>query len=255
MKAAIEKKMTEPGSVMDVDMSKRCVKICIARMGNVDRDGDVFDSKAFNNTIRQKGPTGSNEIWHLLDHGYGIASAALSKPKELFVEGDKLVMVSPYRETFNWKDIAWPLYTAGDINQHSVGFSTINSAVETKDGENIRVITEASLWEGSAVLWGANPQTPTLDVVKSWLDGVEKSKQEKVGDRFNRIYKQLREGKINDDNLSLLKIEFKYLEQYIIDLEEKASKPAENAITTADQGELKRVLEAIQSFNNHKMFQ
>lgn len=254
----IERKNTDNDSVLDVDTEKRMVKIAIASMGDIDRDDDIFDSKAFNNTIRQKGPSGSNEVWHLLDHGWGIASAALSKPKELFIEGNKLCMVSPYRDTFNWKN-AWALYEAGDINQHSVGFSVMNSIRETRDGKEIRVITEASLWEGSAVLWGANANTPTLEVVKNWLDNYQQEQKEPIGQRFNRIYKQLKDGKVNEENVSLLKIEFKYLEQYIIELEERASESAEKAIETAKKEQekmaLQSVLDSIKSFNNNPIFQ
>jgi len=238
-------------ALLDVDESKRCVKMCIASMGDVDRDDDVFDSKAFDLTIKQKGPKGSNEVWHLLDHGGGIKSAALSKFKELYVEGNKLVGISPYRDTYNWKEVAWPLYTGKDITQHSVGFSTINSVNETKDGKAIRVITEASLWEGSAVLWGANQNTPTLDVVKSWLSDVERRTKSSIGDRFSKIYESIKDKKIDEDNITLLKIEFKYLEQEFLELQEKASKSAEEAIKTAEEQELKRVLDSITSFNNH----
>ncbi len=52
------------------------------------------------------------------------------------------------------------LYEAGLINQHSIGFSTLKSDVNQKTG--VRTITELKLYEGSAVLWGANPETPTL---------------------------------------------------------------------------------------------
>ncbi len=252
----IERKYTDKSgaSVLDVDDSKKMVKIAIASTSEVDRDDDIFDAKAFNNTIMQKGPKGSNEVWHLLDHGGGIKSAALSKPKELYMDGTKLVMVSSYRNTFNWRDVAWPLYEGKDINQHSVGFSTVNSAHDTKDGKPIRVITEASLWEGSAVLWGANPNTATMDVVKNWLAGVEKRSHEAIGDRFNRIYKGIKDGDYTEENASLLKIEFKYLEGYVLELEHKAAlQPAENAIETAakeaEAKQLHSVLEAINNFN------
>lgn len=250
-KSVIERKLTDTNSLLDVDENKRCVKMCIASMGDVDRDDDVFDSKAFDNTIRMKGPKGSNEVWHLLDHGGGIKSAALSKFKELYVEGNMLVGVSPYRDTFNWKDVAWPLYKGKDITQHSVGFSTVNSVNETKDGKAIRVITEASLWEGSAVLWGANPNTPTLDVVKSWLTDVERRTKAPIGDRFNKIYKSIKDGEFSKENISLLKIELKYLEQEFLELEEKASKSGEDPTKTANDQELNRVFEAINNFNNH----
>ena len=258
IEGVIERKYTDKSgaSLLDVDDSKKVVKIAIASTSEVDRDDDIFDAKAFNNTIKQKGPQGSNEVWHLLDHGGGIKQAALSKPKELYMDGSKLVMVSSYRNTFNWREVAWPLYDGKDINQHSVGFSTMNSENEMMDGKAIRVITEASLWEGSAVLWGANPNTATMDVVKNWLSGIEKRNHEPVGEKFNRIYKSIKDGDYTEENTSLLKIEFKYLESYILELEQKAAlQPAENAIETAakeaEAKELARVLESINNFNNH----
>ena len=51
---------------------------------------------------------------------------------------------------------------AGCINQHSIGFSTVVD--EYDKANNVRTIKEVILYEGSAVLWGANDLTPTLDV-------------------------------------------------------------------------------------------
>ena len=57
------------------------------------------------------------------------------------------------------------MYADGLINQHSIGFSIIKDEMSKKD--NVRIIKEVALWEGSAVLWGANPNTPTFEVMKS----------------------------------------------------------------------------------------
>lgn len=254
----IETKNTD-SAVADIDDAKRSVKIAIASMGDLDRDNDIFDKSAFNRTIKQRGPSGTNEIWHLLDHGYGIASAALSKPKELFVEGDKLMMVSEYRDTWNWKEIAWPLYVAGDINQHSVGFSTINSNMIKDNGKDVRLITEVALWEGSAVLWGANANTPTIGVVKSFLAERKRKSEQNIGERLQSVYRAISEKGINDDNLSLLNIEFKFIEQFCIDLQEKeALHTAENATELAqkeeEQKRINEVLTSIQSLKNNSLF-
>jgi hypothetical protein len=97
---------------------------------------------------------------------------------------------------FLWKEVAWPLYERGDITQHSVGFSVLNQ----QKGVNHNVITQVALWEGSAVLWGANPNTPTFEVVKSFLE----QKKETAVDYMAWVIKKLKEGKYTGENESLL---------------------------------------------------
>jgi uncharacterized protein len=152
-------------AVLDLDTTGKAVKVAVASFENLDLDGDVFDMRAFTKTISERGPNGSNQIWHLTNH-YTSLSAALGKPKEIGVEGQFLYFVTDYKDTPLWQSI-WPLYESGDITEHSVGFSIVDS--EQKGG--YRLIKEAMLWEGSAVLWGANPNTPTMQVVKQ-LAGV-----------------------------------------------------------------------------------
>lgn len=180
---------------LDVDISKRRVKVAIAEMETIDRDGDVFDKSAFNKTIAERGPSGSNEIWHLVNHDRKLESS-LGKFDKLYVDGKYLIGENYYRDMFLWKEVAWPLYESGDINQHSVGFTTVN---EQKAADH-NVITQAALWEGSAVLWGANPNTPSLDVVKSFLE----QKKESAADYMTWVIKRLKEGKYSGENESLL---------------------------------------------------
>jgi len=152
-------------AVLDLDTTGKAVKVAVASFDNIDLDGDVFDRRAFNKTITERGPAGSNQIWHLTNH-YTSLSAALGKPKEIGIDGQFLYFVSDYKYTPLWNAI-WPLYESGDITEHSVGFSIVDA--EQKEG--YRLIKEAMLWEGSAVLWGANPNTPTMQVIKN-LAGV-----------------------------------------------------------------------------------
>lgn len=194
---------------LDVDSSTKRVKVAISEMESVDRDGDVFDPSAWTKTIKEKGPSGTNEVWHLLDHTTKSFSA-LSKFSELFVEDRKLIGVSQYKNSFAWREVAWPLYEAKEITQHSVGFKTIK---ENKAGDH-NLITEAELYEGSAVLWGANPNTPTMQVVKSLMnhdDDMDITAAEKI----EQITKRIREGKF-DEKAELLIIELKRL-QYLFD--------------------------------------
>lgn len=191
---------------LDVDTTGRSVKVAIAHIGNKDRDGDVFTPDAFKKTIQEKGPSGSNEVWHLTDHSASLKSA-LGKFSELYKEGDYIVGISKFKETTLWKEI-FPLYEAGDINQHSVGFSIVKE--QKNDSAGYNEITEVNLWEGSAVLWGANPATPTMEVFKSL------NKEEQT-DQIQERFKRLRKGVKSDVERSLLLIEIKQLEQLIID--------------------------------------
>lgn len=188
---------------LDVDTTGRKVKVAISRMGTEDRDGDIIDFGAYNNTIAAKGPKGSNEIWHLLDHGWRIRDSALSKFSELGIMGEYLYGVSEYNDNWNWREIAWPLYEKGHITQHSVGFSIVRQELQ-QDGP--RIIKEIELWEGSAVLWGAQPDTPTMEVAKSHFENAKESFE----DRVAYIIKALKDGKYKDP--SLLVLELKQLE-------------------------------------------
>ena len=197
---------------LDVDLKNRKVKVAISSMETEDRDRDVIDLKAWDNTIKLKGPKGSNEVWHLTDHGWRIADSALSKYEELGVQGHQLYGVAGYRDTFLWREVAWPLYEAGDINQHSVGFKIVASE-EAHDGKP-RIIKEAELWEGSAVLWGANPDTQVLDLVKSHFA----NKTESLEDRIAWICKGVKKGKYQGEDESLLILELRQLEEIYLNL-------------------------------------
>lgn len=152
--------------VLDIDTTGKAVKVAIASLGNLDLDGDIFDPSAFTKTIAERGPAGSNQIWHLTNH-YTSLSAALGKPKEIGIDGQLVYFVTDYKETPLWQ-ATWPLYESGDITEHSAGFSIVDQ--EQKQG--YRLIKQVMLWEGSSVLWGANPNTPTMEVIKS-LAGVD----------------------------------------------------------------------------------
>lgn len=197
---------------LDVDTATRQVKVAIAQMEDIDHDGDVFTKSAFDRTIKAKGPQGTNEIWHLLDHT-STSFSALSKFKELYVEGKYLVGVSQYKDSFAWREVAWPLYESGDFSQHSVGFRTVKS--ENKSG--YREIVEVELWEGSAVLWGANSDTPTQQV---WKSMNYEEKKVDINSRMNRLVKFIQSNPDFEETKSLVEIEFKQIQQQLLELEQ-----------------------------------
>ena len=176
-KDIIAEKQDSTYSVMDVDSAQRRVKTVWARCGNVDLDNDVIVAEAFTKTIRERGPMGKNLIWSLVDHCAEMDSV-IGKPEQLYVENDMLIAITPIVDTEMGEDVI-KMYDAGLINQHSIGFSTINSSVDKK---GVRTITELKLYEGSAVLWAANPETPTLDVKSE-------DRKNNLNDRLEKLLK------------------------------------------------------------------
>ena len=223
--------------VEDVDMETRKVKAVWARMGNVDLDNDVIVPEAFTKTLQERGPQGKNLIWSLVDHRAAM-KYAIGKPVELYIEGDALVAVTPVIETECGEDML-KLYEAGLINQHSIGFSTIKS--ETNNETGVRTIKELMLYEGSAVLWAANPETPTIALYKGMTPDEIK---DTLNGRLEKLVKSFKHGTFTDETFSLIEIEIKQIQKAISDL---TTQPAAIAVEPDTNAE---VFEALKQFNN-----
>lgn len=231
--------------ILDIEPETRTVKACWSRIGNVDLDNDIIVAEAFTKTIKERGPKGKNMIWSLVDHKADMAHT-LGKPKELYIEGDMLVAVTDLVETECGED-AIKLYEAGLINQHSIGFSTLKSDVDQRTG--VRTITELKLYEGSAVLWGANPETPTLG-----FKGEFKETKESLSLRLENLIKAFRGGNFTDDTFALMEIQIKQIQAELLTLEiaETITQPAEAVEPTpvVEEKSNEEVLKAIKQFNN-----
>lgn len=230
--------------ILDIEPESRTVKACWSRIGNVDLDNDIIVAEAFTKTIKERGPKGKNMIWSLVDHKADMAHT-LGKPKELYIEGDMLVAVTDLIETECGED-AIKLYEAGLINQHSIGFSTLKSDVDQKTG--IRTITELKLYEGSAVLWGANPETPTLG-----FKGEFQETKETLSLRLENLIKAFRGGTFTDDTFALMEIQIKQIQAELLTLEitETITQPEQSVEPTpAVEESNEEVLKAIKQFNN-----
>ena len=231
--------------ILDIEPESRTVKACWSRIGNVDLDNDIIVAEAFTKTIKERGPKGKNMIWSLVDHKADMAHT-LGKPKELYIEGDMLVAVTDLIETECGED-AIKLYEAGLINQHSIGFSTLKSDVNQKTG--VRTITELKLYEGSAVLWGANPETPTLG-----FKGEFKETKENLSIRLENLIKAFRGGTFTDDTFALMEIQIKQIQAELLSLEITEtitqSEPSIEPTPVVEEKNDEEVLKAIKQFNN-----
>jgi HK97 family phage prohead protease len=231
--------------ILDIEPESRTVKACWSRIGNVDLDNDIIVAEAFTKTIKERGPKGKNMIWSLVDHKADMAHT-LGKPKELYIEGDMLVAVTDLIETECGED-AIKLYEAGLINQHSIGFSTLKSDVNQKTG--VRTITELKLYEGSAVLWGANPETPTLGFKSEF-----KETKENLSMRLENLIKAFRGGTFTDDTFALMEIQIKQIQAELLSLEITEtitqSEPSIEPTPVLEEKNNEEVLKAIKQFNN-----
>ena len=158
-----------------------------------------------------------------------------------------LIAITPIIETEKGEDII-KLYEAGLINQHSIGFSTMQSNV---DKEGVRTITELKMYEGSAVLWGANPETPTLGF-KGEMD--MKDKKQELSNRLERLIKAFKGGKFTDEMFSLIEIEIKRIQSDILEIEviKEITQPEQSVEPVQDEKKEddEQVLKAIKQFNN-----
>lgn len=148
----------------DVDSVSRRVKIALAKFGNVDSDGDVITSGAFKKSIMERGPDSQTNRkiqflrYHDFEHQIGIFEKLEETPDYL------LGYAKLGRSTKG--DDALLDYEDGIIREHSIGFNLItDQTVVRQDG--IRELRELYLWEGSAVTFGANSETPVFTVGKS----------------------------------------------------------------------------------------
>lgn len=201
-------------TVADVDTTSRRVKVAISEMGSKDLDNDVIDQGAYTKTISERGPKGANLIWHLTDHHPQLKSA-IGKFSELNIEGNKLVGVTEIPNT-TWGSDVLEFYKSGHINQHSIGFTTLkNEAVNKGKSDEYNLIKEIKLFEGSAVLWGANPNTPTLSAGKSLTKDEADKEVKGLTEELAMLTKSLRDGRFTDNGFELLEMRFNQLNERI----------------------------------------
>lgn len=151
------------GETADVDTASRTIVAYFSKFGNKDLDGDIILPGAFTKTIAERGPKGRNEIFHLFNHRSDLSNV-LGKPKELVEDAYGLKATTTFINTKE-ADAVLEGYASGVYNQHSIGYSVIKW--QRNEIEQAMELTELKLYEGSTVLWGANPETPFLGFAKN----------------------------------------------------------------------------------------
>jgi HK97 family phage prohead protease len=111
-------------------------------------------------------------------------------------------------------------YEDGIIKEHSIGFQYLSDKMRfiedlTMESGGYWDILEVKLFEGSAVTFGANPETYVVSVPK----GEEKTDYiEKITKELDVCIKALANGKGTDERLQNLEMKVKYLNSQLISL-------------------------------------
>jgi HK97 family phage prohead protease len=162
----------------DVNLANRTFMGYASTFGNVDEVGDIIEQGAFKKSIKERGPSGSNQIKVLWQHAepLGIPVKMHEDENGLYVEGK----VSKTR----LGDEALELMKDGVVDKMSIGFSIPKGKMHYDDMTGVRRIKEVKLFEFSPVTFPANEQA-SITGMKSLegklallQDGVELSEEE-----------------------------------------------------------------------------
>ena len=203
-------------SIKDLDVATGIVTGYFSQFNSIDLDGDVIMPGAFTKTIAERGPDSSKpEIAYLWQHD---TYRPLGKLMVLREDNFGLYFEAKMSDTTYGQD-ALKLYRDGVITQHSIGYQVIKSVETTMDmEEEVEQIYEVKLWEGSAVTFGANPNTPFTGF---------KSAQERE-DRIKTLVKAIKNGTYTDETFGLIEYELLKLVTLVKSEEPTVVTPKEN---------------------------
>lgn len=198
----------------DLDEGSRQVKFVLSTMDYLDYDRDVLRKGAFSKSIQERGPQSQapDKIQFLRDHDW---TKQIGRYDEITEKGDELIAVATLSNSTKGSD-ALADYQAGIINQHSIGFRYIADKIKEvkesdlhKDGHF--EVTEVRLHEGSAVAFGANKLTQTLDVAKGSGDYAPVFQElQKLSDRF---YNGIKSHLGTDEHIKILEYQFLQIQE------------------------------------------
>lgn len=228
---------------IDMEDNSRTITVYYSAFGNVDSDGDIITPGAFTKTLKENGPQGKNRVWHLMNHS---TDKPIAKPFSIQEDSYGLKAQVKLPNTTLGNDL-YELYKAGHITEHSIGFQTMKSQTKGQYNE----ITEIKLYEGSSVLWGANPNTPTV--------GVKSETKADINDEIAKTIKSLRTGNFTDATFELLELRLKQLQQYLFEIQNgnsinEDSQPLEKALEEVDNPNVKAEMEIVKYLQSFKIF-
>lgn len=195
--------------VKDIDTQTRRVKIALSAFNNIDSDRDVIRKGAFSKSIQERGPESNSnrKIAHLRYHDW---EHQIGKFVSLEETDFHLIGISEMGRSTKGND-AMLDYQDGIIMEHSIGFMYIPDKMQLiGEGEQSYFdIKEVMLWEGSAVTFGSNSLTPTMDVSK----GNRADILDRVNKEMTGLTNALKNGKGTDDRLYSIEMGLKVCQE------------------------------------------
>ena len=198
-----------PFELKDLD-SEGHVKIALSKFDVMDSDFDVIRKGAFKKSLQERGASSTGrKIAHLRHHDWTMQ---IGDFKELYETDEYLIGVSKLARNQHGQD-AQVDYEDGLIREHSIGFNYIADKIKfVEDSEFNKEghfeVTEVKLYEGSAVLFGANEFTPTLEKGATKQDVIAVLNEE-----MELLIGAIKNGKGSDERLENIELRFKILQR------------------------------------------
>lgn len=222
--------------VKDMDMADGRVQMYVSAFDSVDSDNDVMMRGCFAKTIAENGPSGKNRIKQLWMHS---PWDLIGRPENIVEDGTGLLVDGFVSDVKNGD--YRKMYQDGLITEHSIGFMPIKYEVVTRENDRQGYdFKEVALMEYSAVVWGANENTPVLGMKA--LNAPEQIGE--IRGQLDRINKALRNGTYTDETMLQLQLAHKQLEASIFKALEAKNQPPQGT------GASDEPLDLVQLFNN-----
>lgn len=198
--------------VKDINLKDRIVQAYYFNAETVDSDNDIISIDAYDKSIAERGPKAAQpRIKHLFNHWEAAGTL-----QEMGKDAKGGWFLSKLGRHTVGRDVL-TMYEDGIITEHSHGFETVNSAVETTEGKEIRRIKEGILWEVTSLdKWGANMNTPvikSLEEKNAWIKQLDK------------LLKAISRGNYTDETFEVFEIQIKQIQEMIRQFEKPEQPP------------------------------
>lgn len=193
--------------IKDIDTSKREVTFAFSKF-DYDSDNDLTYPTAFDKTIAESGPEGSNRIRHVWNHdrkNYPIGALQKMWRDNDYAYATSKILTNPDAVA------VMEAYQEKAINEHSYWGKSYNHGVNERGG---KVLKEIKLFEVSTVLWGAQENAKLLGLIKSG-DKPEPA----IIEHLKSLRAWVKKSNATDDFLETLEIELMKAEDILESLE------------------------------------
>lgn len=185
--------------VQDIDEANKKVLIYVSSFGDTDSDKDIIIPGAYQKTLSERGPVSQKpRIKHLRDHW-----DLIGKPIEMTEDQKGLLVLSQLSNSTAGRDTIEDYKL--NLLEHSVGFEIMKS--DPRDEKGIQIIREIKLWEYSSVSWGANENTPLVEMKGKDVTEVIT----RINAKMDRLSTALRKGDYSDERFEQIEVQLQII--------------------------------------------